>query len=101
MPPQGGMFAWVNMVFPDDIDGVLPPARPPLTPLNKRERAVVIDRIVSLMQFWGITLDDLSADVIPETAPQPLPDLPAVRAPEKAQLSKGFWSFRLSVSLGY
>lgn len=70
------MFAWVNMVFPDDIDGVLPPARPPLTALNKRERAVVIDRIVSLMQFWGITLDDLSADVIPETAPQPIPDLP-------------------------
>jgi DNA-binding protein H-NS len=76
MPPSGGMFAWVNMVFPDDIDDALPPAAPPPAPLSKRERAVVIDRIASLMQFWGITLDDLTAEPAPEAPPAPRLDLP-------------------------
>lgn len=37
-------------------------------PLSRRERAAVIDRIEALMEFWGITLDDLEG---PDPAPPP------------------------------
>jgi DNA-binding protein H-NS len=37
---------------------------------------LVIDRITSLMQFWGITLDDLSAEPDPDVPAAPVPDLP-------------------------
>lgn len=38
--------------------------------LSRRERAVVLARIEALMEYWGITVDDL-------LAPTPEPDSPA------------------------
>ncbi|MGM9489821.1 H-NS histone family protein [Ideonella sp. YS5] len=38
--------------------------------LSKRERAAVLARIEALMEFWGITVDDL-------TAPTPEPEIPS------------------------
>jgi DNA-binding protein H-NS len=64
------------MDFSDDIDGVFAPVAAPPAPLSKRERAVVIARIESLMQFWGITLDDLSAEPAASTLPAAVADLP-------------------------
>lgn len=45
-------------------------------PLSRRERAAVIHRIQSLMDFWGITEADL-------LAPTPEPEPPAGPAPVK------------------
>lgn len=36
-------------------------------PLNRRERAAVLSRIHALMEYWGITIEDLLADT-PECA---------------------------------
>ena len=44
-------------------------------PLSRREQAVIVARIHALMEYWGITVDDLLADTPapPPTAPLPLP----------------------------
>lgn len=46
----------------------------PARPLSRRERAAVLARIQSLIEFWGITLEELEAPT-PEPAPPtgPLP----------------------------
>ena len=44
-------------------------------PLNRRERGVVLARIQALMEFWGITIDDLLQDT-PAPEPVLIPDLP-------------------------
>jgi len=38
-------------------------------PLSKRERAAVVARIQSLMEFWGITLEDLNDPAEGSVAP--------------------------------
>lgn len=46
------------------------------TPLSRRERAAVLARIEALMEYWGITVDELLAPTPePEAAPPagPLP----------------------------
>jgi DNA-binding protein H-NS len=45
-------------------------------PLTRRERAVVIARIHSLMEYWGITADDLSADAPEQPQARPAEPLP-------------------------
>jgi DNA-binding protein H-NS len=51
------------------------PARP--AALSRRERAAVLARIEALMEYWGITVDDLVAptpeSVTPPPPPGPLP----------------------------
>jgi DNA-binding protein H-NS len=54
---------------PDATDVWTDPAGRPAA-LSKRERAAVLARIEALMEFWGITVDDL-------LAPTPEPDIPA------------------------
>jgi DNA-binding protein H-NS len=44
--------------------------------LTRRERGVVIARILSLMEYWGITVDDLVADKPVAPAPSPSGPLP-------------------------
>lgn len=59
----------------DDLTGGAGPwAAAPVAPmaLTKRERAAVIARIEALMEYWGITVDDLLAPTPqPELAPPP------------------------------
>jgi DNA-binding protein H-NS len=55
--------------FPFDTD-----ADVPMT-LTRRERSVVLARIEALMEFWGITVDDLLAPT-PEPAEPPPPPGP-------------------------
>jgi DNA-binding protein H-NS len=50
----------------------------PSTPLSKRERAAVLARIQALMEYWGITVDDLLAPT-----PEPEPAAPAGPRPIK------------------
>jgi DNA-binding protein H-NS len=47
-------------------------------PLNRRERAAVLSRIHALMEYWGITIDDLLAET-PECALS-APEEPAPKA---------------------
>jgi DNA-binding protein H-NS len=52
-------------------------AAAPPTVLSRRERAAVLARIEALMEYWGITVDDLLAPTVsPDVAvapPGPLP----------------------------
>jgi DNA-binding protein H-NS len=62
----------------DPIDAPLPwPADTAPATLSRRERAAVLARIEALMEYWGITVDDLMA-------PTPPPERPA--APEALQI---------------
>lgn len=64
---------------PDSADehaGRDEPTAPPT--LSARERAAVLARIEALMEFWGITVDDLLAPT-----PQPGPAAPAGPLPVK------------------
>jgi len=51
-----------------------PMARP--SALSKRERAAVLARIEALMEYWGITVDDLLAPTPEPEAPPPAGPLP-------------------------
>lgn len=61
---------------PEDVFGPAPTAvsapapAGPRQPLSPRERAAVLARIQSLIDFWGITPDELAAE--PEPAPAPV-----------------------------
>jgi len=57
---------------PPGIPEAIDPWADAATPiaLTRRERAVVLARIESLMQFWGITVEDLMAPT-PDLAPPP------------------------------
>jgi DNA-binding protein H-NS len=56
---------------PADVFGTGPEA-PHM--LSRRERAAVLARIEALMEYWGITIDDLSADASePPAAIDPTP----------------------------
>ncbi|HEX5683898.1 MAG TPA: H-NS histone family protein [Ideonella sp.] len=58
------------------IDPWAESAAAPIT-LSRRERAAVLARIEALMEFWGITVDDLLAPTPePETPPPPPGPLP-------------------------
>ena len=61
----------------DDLSGGADPwaALPDEAPLalTKRERAAVIARIEALMEYWGITVDDLLAPTPEPEAPPPAP----------------------------
>lgn len=62
--PFGG-----EMPLPPDVEA-------PSLPLSRRERAAVLARIQALMEYWGITVEDLEAPtpVVPPEAPAgPLP----------------------------
>jgi DNA-binding protein H-NS len=49
-------------------------------PLTARERAAVIHRIRMLVEFWGITPEELEQDAPPSIAPpEPAPALLAVK----------------------
>lgn len=61
---------------PDDVFGLPAPADAP--PLTRRERNAVIARIHALMEYWGITVDDLSGDT-----PLPPAATPAAPPPVK------------------
>jgi DNA-binding protein H-NS len=50
----------------------------PHQPLSPRERAAVLARIQSLIDFWGITPEELAAEPEPSAAP-PAPAVPSVR----------------------
>lgn len=56
-----------HALSPDDVFGL--PAQPGSAPLTRRERNAVIARIHALMEYWGITVDDLSGEVPPPPAP--------------------------------
>lgn len=60
---------------PDTAEALFTPAEP--APLSRRERAAVIARIEALMEYWGITPDDLADDAALPEAP-PAPAQPAV-----------------------
>lgn len=45
----------------------------PPAALSRRERAAVLARIEALMEFWGITVEDLLADTPEPEAPPPPP----------------------------
>ncbi|MEY2891677.1 MAG: hypothetical protein RJA98_1585 [Pseudomonadota bacterium] len=47
-------------------------------PLSPRERTAVLARIQSLIDFWGITPEELAAEPEPSAAP-PVPKVQAVR----------------------
>ncbi|WP_374674246.1 H-NS histone family protein [Ideonella sp.] len=49
------------------------PASPGTVPLSRRERAAVLARIEALMEYWGITVDDLLAPAT--AAPEPTASL--------------------------
>jgi DNA-binding protein H-NS len=50
---------------------------PAPAPLSRRERAAVLARIEALMEYWGITVDDLMAPTPqPDTPPAPAGPLP-------------------------
>ena len=58
--------------LPDHPDALFAPAPP--EPLNRKERAAVIARIEALMEYWGITPDELEGDPAPtEAANRPRP----------------------------
>jgi DNA-binding protein H-NS len=67
------------MPHPDDLpsppDERVTPAPAGGQPLSRRERAAVLARIEALMEYWGITVDDLLAPT-PEATEAP----PAVAA---------------------
>ena len=70
-PPGDAAF---NLT-PADVFGPEPATVP--RPLSRRERAAVLARIEALMEYWGITVDDLSGDDLPaSTAPSPTEPLP-------------------------
>ena len=52
---------------PEDVFGPAAPAD--ALPLSRRERNAVIARIHGLMEYWGITLDDLNAEPVAATPP--------------------------------
>jgi DNA-binding protein H-NS len=62
-----------HAISPDDVFGR--PAPDTLPALTRRERNAVIARIHALMEYWGITVDDLSGDTplppaaVPATPP--------------------------------
>ena len=61
---------------PIDIPNPWPDAPVP-APLSRRERAAVLARIEALMEYWGITIDDLTSPTpAPETPPAPAGPLP-------------------------
>ena len=61
---------------PDAADVWAEPAARPAT-LSRRERAAVLARIEALMEFWGITVEDLLAPTPePECPPPPPGPLP-------------------------
>ncbi|MFZ5547947.1 MAG: H-NS family nucleoid-associated regulatory protein [Pseudomonadota bacterium] len=45
-------------------------------PLSRRERAAVLARIEALMEYWGITVDDLTAPTPEMAVPTPSEPLP-------------------------
>lgn len=60
----------------DPIEASPPwPQEAPPAALSRRERAAVLARIEALMEFWGITVDDLLAPTPEPEAPSP-PDDP-------------------------
>lgn len=61
--------------LPDTAEALFAHAEP--APLSRRERAAVIARIQSLMEYWAITPDDLADDSTAAVAPPPEP-VPAV-----------------------
>lgn len=64
------------MADPDDIPAEQEslPAAP--ESLSRKERAVVVARIEALMEFWGITVDDLLAPTPEVVVPPPAGPLP-------------------------
>jgi DNA-binding protein H-NS len=60
--------------IPEAIDPWVDAAAP--TALTRRERAVVLARIEALMEFWGITVEDLTAPTPDIPAPPPAGPLP-------------------------
>jgi DNA-binding protein H-NS len=61
---------------PIDIPNPWPDDTAP-APLSRRERAAVLARIEALMEYWGITIDDLTAPTpAPETPTAPVGPLP-------------------------
>jgi len=61
--------------LPDTAEALFAPAEP--APLSRRERAAVIARIEALMEYWGITTDDLAdGAAAPEAAPAPAEPAP-------------------------
>lgn len=61
--------------LPDTAEALFAPPEP--APLSRRERAAVIARIEALMEYWGITTDDLADEAALPAAP-PAPAQPAV-----------------------
>lgn len=60
--------------LPETVDPWAEPAQP--AALSRRERAAVMARIEALMEFWGITVEDLLAPTPESEAPPPPSPLP-------------------------
>lgn len=56
----------------EDLHPGLPTDQASDAPLTRRERSAVIARIQALMEYWGITADDLDGP-LPEAPPPPGP----------------------------
>lgn len=59
---------------PETVDPWIDPAQP--AALSRRDRAKVLAKIEALMEFWGITVDDLLAPTPAPEAPPPAGPLP-------------------------
>ena len=58
---------------PADEPATLAELFEPPAPLTRRERSAVLARIHALMEYWGITLEDLLADPSPQAPLEPPP----------------------------
>ena len=97
------------MSLPDELpahpEELFAPEPPPV--LSRRERAAVIARIEALMEYWGITVDDLAADA-PEPPPEaaPAPEVVKYRHPVSGETWNGIgphpdWLRRALLQEGY